>query len=288
MMTGIAAGIVTYNPDLDLLLKNINAVREQVDFIVIVDNGSKNADEIFSLTSNSTDLVIMNDKNLGIAMALNQIAGISSERGFDWVVTLDQDSIVPPGYIKAFSDFPKTEDIAVVCPRIHYANTSDSLENIGEKKFEQVKSCITSGALTNVPVLQRLGGFDSAMFIDLVDFEYSLRLGENGFRIIRFNEYVLMHRLGDTAERYIGKRKIYVTNHSRTRVYYYARNIIYCLRKHPKSLGVGFVVCDLFKKLIKLILFESNKVGKVASYIKGLRDGIFMKISGKDMRMNNR
>ena len=38
----IGAGIVTYQPDMDRLRENLNAVVGQVDFVVCVDNGSRN------------------------------------------------------------------------------------------------------------------------------------------------------------------------------------------------------------------------------------------------------
>ena len=42
----IGALIVTFNPDLDVLLRNIQAIRQQVNRVLIVDNGSKNINEI--------------------------------------------------------------------------------------------------------------------------------------------------------------------------------------------------------------------------------------------------
>ena len=38
----ICAGIVLYNPEIDLLKKNIEAIADQVDCIYLFDNGSKN------------------------------------------------------------------------------------------------------------------------------------------------------------------------------------------------------------------------------------------------------
>ena len=40
------AGIVTYNPDITRLVENINAIYNQVDNVIIVDNNSKNIAEI--------------------------------------------------------------------------------------------------------------------------------------------------------------------------------------------------------------------------------------------------
>lgn len=40
------AGIVTFNPDIELLRKNIEAICAQVDLVIIVDNGSRNLEDI--------------------------------------------------------------------------------------------------------------------------------------------------------------------------------------------------------------------------------------------------
>ena len=40
------AGIVTFNPDIERLNENISAIINQVDKVVVVDNGSENADDI--------------------------------------------------------------------------------------------------------------------------------------------------------------------------------------------------------------------------------------------------
>ena len=41
-----AAGIVTYNPEIERLQENLKAASKQVDFVLIYDNASKNIDEI--------------------------------------------------------------------------------------------------------------------------------------------------------------------------------------------------------------------------------------------------
>nr|HPJ21580.1 hypothetical protein [Clostridia bacterium] len=171
---------------------------------------------------------------------------------------------------------------AIVCPAVHYEKTSVQDRFFQREEYEDINWCITSGAITNIPVLKKLGGFDEDMFIDLVDFEYCLRLGESGYRIIRANGFVLKQRLGDLFEKHIGKRRIFVTNHSPMRVYYYSRNLLYCSGKYPEKVGMGFVITDLLKKFIKILLYESDRGDKLKSMFKGIRDGIDM----KSMRRN--
>lgn len=72
----ISAGIVLYNPDTDRLKENINAIINQCTHIYLIDNGSDNINNISDLLEEYNDLkitVIYNQKNMGIASALNQL-----------------------------------------------------------------------------------------------------------------------------------------------------------------------------------------------------------------------
>lgn len=89
----INGGIVTYNPDIEKLKKNISRIAGQVCKLVIADNGSKNIEDIKRLAAAFENVsVILNYENFGIARALNQIMKWSSNNGGDWTITLDQDS----------------------------------------------------------------------------------------------------------------------------------------------------------------------------------------------------
>ena len=69
-----AAGIVLYNPDINRLEENISAIAPQVSELILIDNGSKNIDEIAELTAKYDNITyVRNDDNYGIAKALDQI-----------------------------------------------------------------------------------------------------------------------------------------------------------------------------------------------------------------------
>ena len=101
-----AAGIVLYNPDINRMKENINAIINQVDYVILVDNGSKNKSDIEAAIEHSfynSDKLIINfsQKNNGIAWALNQIFKIAEEQSVKWVLTLDQDSVCPSDIIES-------------------------------------------------------------------------------------------------------------------------------------------------------------------------------------------
>ena len=84
--------VVSYNPDISIK-KCIKAIYNQVDEIVIVDNGSSKNSDIINLFNNDPKInVIFNDKNLGIACALNKGVKYALKNKYKWILTMDQDS----------------------------------------------------------------------------------------------------------------------------------------------------------------------------------------------------
>ncbi|MHB8132373.1 MAG: glycosyltransferase, partial [Mobilitalea sp.] len=88
----IAAGIVLFNPNIDRLKKNIDAILPQVEVLYIIDNNSDNIDLIEKYLQNKNTIILQkNSENFGIAKALNQMCNLANLKGFDWILTLDQD-----------------------------------------------------------------------------------------------------------------------------------------------------------------------------------------------------
>ena len=121
-MKAFCAGIVTYNPDIHRLRENISSIIRQVDHIVICDNGSRNINSIKEIIMSFPIRVIELNENMGIAYALNKICEISIELGYEWVLTLDQDSVSPVNLIKKLAEYANRNDVAIVSPEIIYRN----------------------------------------------------------------------------------------------------------------------------------------------------------------------
>ena len=182
------AAIITYNPGISKLKRNIEAIfslQDKID-ILIVDNASKNIDDILTLISayNSVQ-IIKNEKNEGIAYALNQAAQEAEERGLKWVLTCDQDSVMPSNSLSEYKKAFDIDDVALVCPIVYDSNAGRYLDyKKTNESFTEVKGCITSGSLVKVNAWRDVDGFDADMFIDGVDFDFCYRLCEKGYKII--------------------------------------------------------------------------------------------------------
>lgn len=212
-MEKIAAGIVLYNPELKRLEQNISSILSQVDKVILVDNGSINIKKVENKYKNIDKIsIIKNKSNLGIAAALNQIVNECDYRGFKWVLTLDQDSVVPNNLIDEYINYINYDKVAIITPYIVDINSKKhSNDIVHNKKYEYVRECITSASLTNIEICKKLGCFDNEMFIDYVDFDYCTRVNLNGYSIIKVNSTTLKHEVGKLQEKYIfGKKYAFI------------------------------------------------------------------------------
>ena len=270
-------GIVTYNPDIGRLLQCVESVLNNCSAILIVDNGSHNLEDIRkSLKPYASIAIIENKKNNGIARALNQIFERAISEGYRWVLTLDQDTIIPETltmrYKSALED--NKSNIAIVCPQIHddLTNRTWPLLRPGEKE-RLVEKCITSASLNSVEMWETVGGFDEQLFIDEVDHDYCYRIRKCGGMILLVDDAIINHTIGNSKIYSFLGSKIVVRNHSAFRKYYITRNILLVDRKqHGKNTYSAFTHCFLFT--IMTLLFEDKKREKITACVKGILDGV--------------
>lgn len=271
MQNEICAGIVLYNPDMARLRENIKAIINQVDIVFLQDNGSANISEVEELMGELPKAILLkSSQNKGIAWALNRLCERATLNNYRWILTLDQDSVCPEGMIGAYCKYLDNADM--LCPKIVDRNygvlDGDSAE------VTPVKKCITSGCLLKLDSWKRLNGFDEAMFIDGVDFEFCYRMMKCGMKILRVNGVELNHEIGNITVRHFLGWKVIVKNHSAFRKYYIAKNIIYMARKRKNTLLVMKGMLQEIKLVGIVILYENDKKEKIARIYNGICDGV--------------
>ena len=269
----ILCGIVLYNPEVDRLKRNIDSVIKQVDYVLIVDNCSNNKMEIKNTLDFFEEKVqyIRYEKNLGIAAALNTIIDYAKNNSYKWVLTMDQDSIANENMVGTMLKYSSIESIGILCPlNIDKNGYSADGETCGIKDMEW---CITSGSLININECSKNCSFDEKMFIDLVDYDYSLQVKKQGLRIVRIYDAILYHRLGDLKTISFFNKKMEITNHSALRRYYYVRNIYYLFKKYNfNSKERRKWKKKILSIKLKILLFEKNKFSKLKMIHKGRID----------------
>lgn len=269
----IAAGIVLYQPDLNRLEENINRIRPQVNHIVLIDNGSANVDLVSErYGSDASVSIIRNEKNFGIARALNQICQWAMEQGYPWCITMDQDSCAGEGMVDGFLRYEGLDDrIGIIHPHRRDRNVQlETAQYSGE--YEEITDSlrvITSGCMMNLAAWKQAGGFLEDLFIDYVDYEFNERLLRAGFRIIRAHKSVILHELGRrTAHNYRGTT-IYMTNHSAFRRYYMTRNASFFFKKYRSKEEQRKYIKHLLRTSFYITLFEKDRFKKILAILRG-------------------
>lgn len=277
MQTRVAAGIVLYNPDIERLRKNLMSISNQVEKIFLVDNASDNLIEIKELLKQFSDWdLIVNEENKGIAEALNQLFKSAEASGFQWMLTLDDDSVCDKNMVSSLCKCIHKEQIGIICP-LAEDDKMQRKRNSSKICVEEIADCITAGSLTKIAAWREVGGFDSRMFIDFVDIEFCLRLRIKGYKILRVNNVCVHQQYGNiTGSFSILGKKFYLFGYSPVRVYYSVRNQIYYMKKHWKNINVGKQLLYLFGYIGKRLIFEKNRVKSFAAVCRGVKDGVRM------------
>ncbi|WP_195955615.1 glycosyltransferase family 2 protein [Clostridium saudiense] len=282
-MCKVAAIIVSYNPD-NNLFDSVNLLINQVNKIIIVDNGSKdekikNINSIANIDKEKIQ-VIFNKENLGIATALNIGVKEALAQDYKWILTMDQDSKASINMIEKMFEVYKgiskddRKDILSIFPNFVDERIQSIEENSDMKAYEYVDADITSGNLLKAEVFDKIGFFDDSLFIDLVDTDFCMRLNEKNIKMIKVRDAILYHSLGESQSVKSIFGKFNTSNHSALRRYYMTRNRFYTWEKY-KDLNSFTLNRDkkLFKKeFVKIILGEEDKINKIKMVFRGYKD----------------
>lgn len=265
------AGMVTfYNPDLENVEKIKNYIKG-LDILYVVDNSNKDNSKL--LKDIKKCVYIPNMDNLGIAEALNIAAKRAIEDGYKWMLTMDQDSVMTFEILeelKKFVEKSDTERVGIVTP-YHGIATNRQKKDV---EVEERVEVMTSGNLLNLDVYLKVGGFKSWLFIDSVDIEYCLNLRKNGYKVLRLNNLVMEHNLGDTKVHKILWKRFICSNHNAIRRYYMVRNMLYVTNMYKKYFP-GY--CRFLRRVQRgqvryIIMFEKDKIKKLKHMYKGYKD----------------
>lgn len=269
-MINVACVVVLYNPSEDNI-NNVLSYSTFMDKIYVVDNSNTNNEKMFFNIDNIK--YIANMENKGIANALNIGALNAIKEKFHWLITMDQDSNLSKknydSLLKYISE-NDTKNIGIVSP---YHN----VETNNKKSDETVEECLevmTSGNFVNLEIYKKIGGFKDWLFIDLVDIEYCFNLNKNGYKVIRLNNVIMEHKLGDTKVYKFLKKRFIVSNHSAFRRYFMVRNMLYVYDMYK---DVFPEYCQFLKKIQKgqiryILMFEKDKINKLKRMYKGYKD----------------
>ncbi|MDF4030592.1 glycosyltransferase family 2 protein [Lactobacillus delbrueckii] len=277
----VLGGVVTYNPEILRLRENLESLTKQLDTIYIFDNGSKNLDDIERLLDSFSNNFKLHKapKNMGIAYALKEIMNYAQKEKYDWVLSVDQDSVLNEKlvdeYMSALSSY-HGNDIGMLTCLIKDRNFKDESVEKQKEALKEVPICITSASLTNIKNYFLTDGYDENLFIDLVDTDICLSLRERGFKILRLNFLGIFHEIGHGENKKILWKNVIVHHSSVFREYYMSRNTVILNRKHPQLYPKSTMVKGLIHNLLIITLFEEGKKERLHNFHKGWTRGLIM------------
>lgn len=269
-MMKIAGMVTLYHPD-DGVAENIKSYLDDLDFLYVLDNteepDSKWAD-FFCKIENVQYISFCDNK--GISYALNYALREADEAGYKFLLTMDQDSRFSPGAVKQYKELIEAYASKRWGSVAMYAVAYDHKEK--DEKPREIEVGITSGSVLLVAVAKKIGGFDEALFIDEVDYEYCYRAADHGYKIVEFPGIFLRHSIGARTYHSVFGFRYNTFNHAPIRRYYIARNHVYIFCKYPRK-RVKYTI-NLIKTVIKIVLAEKNKSKKLRYMARGIWDGI--------------
>ncbi|WP_233964979.1 glycosyltransferase family 2 protein [Pectobacterium versatile] len=275
----IYAVLVLYNPDnenLDDLLINFLYCS---DFFVICNNSNNG----YVASSNIDNVHVINlGENLGIAEAQNIGMKWAFDDGADFILQLDQDSIPDYNMIDELKScyykmknhgynvgLVGAQDYDKYTKKINIPRVNKGTHLLNEDYLD-VGCVISSGSLIPKDVYLDVGGMDSGLFIDAVDYEYCWRLRNYGYKVIKNKKALIAHRLGE------GRHNLFpIDIAAPIRSYYITRNIFLLIRR--TYVPLFWKISSAIKIPIRLFIYPAilPQGWKRISYtVKGIKDGL--------------
>jgi rhamnosyltransferase len=262
--------VITYYPNIEETKRNIMSYIQNVEKLIIWENTPlyDRSKYKISIPEYENKILYMGEQdNMFIAYPLNCAIKFGQKNGFTHILTMDQDSYFEEGHFKKYKQiiFENSEKIAIYGPNTNDGDKDKS--DIPHKKHE----LITSGNIINLALFSEIGFFREDYQIDCVDIEFCARARRDNYDCLMVGSVVMKQRFGNTINI---KGLFYTSNYPPFRLYYISRNNILFFKEYPWS-GVNRIINYILKPTIKILLSENQKMGKILSILKGIKDGIF-------------
>jgi len=265
----VAGIVILYNPD-DLVLENIHSYQDQIKKLIVFDNSDyPNTQIIDRIKSLPKGHYYTEKKNMGIGYALNYGAHWAHRNGYQYLLTMDQDSFTSPDMVEIMLNSTKNIDKkGIIVP--FYENKYKT-EKQKQNTVSEIPYAKTSGNLLNLSAFAKAGKFKDEYFIDYVDLEYCMRLRINGFKIVQVHDAVLYHNEGDLEKKKFIFTDVYPWNHHPRRWFYKIRNLLYLEDEYKQHYPRFFrrEKIKYLKQFVKIIFYEKHKLIKITNAFKG-------------------
>jgi rhamnosyltransferase len=292
----VAAVIVLYNPDHQLLERLLLSITGQVEKTFVIDNtpNSSSAASAFFAKYRIPIVYVPLGDNMGIAAAQNVGIQLSIEAGCSHVLLLDQDSALPAGAIVQLLVAEehlsrRGKRVAAVGPlfldekngkpacAVQHTWLRVKRLSVHADACDPVETdCLNaSGSLICTTVFKEVGLMLEELFIDAVDTEWCMRCKSKGFSSYIVPNVTMVHNIGDMAVSILGRE---ITLHGDIRNYYIIRNATYLLRL--RTMGYRWRISNALsipKYGVLYSLLSGHIFTSISMLLTALRDGLIGK-----------
>ncbi len=185
--------------------------------IVVIDNASSDGSAEFISSQYPLVRVIRLDQNRGYAGALNIGIEMAQEIRIDFILALNNDTVIPPGAIdRLVQRMLEDPTVGVVAPKVLYAANPQIIFSLGDRRypfiplpvgygykkkdgpryagvmeFDYVTGC---AMLIRRSVIDQIGSFDTSMFMYYEDADFCRRARDAGWRIVCDGGTTILHK----------------------------------------------------------------------------------------------
>jgi glycosyl transferase family 2 len=185
---------------------SLDAALQTADWLLFIDNSSNPAvtDRLRAYVgarSSRAELIVAGG-NVGLSRGYNLGVKRALDLGVIWILLVDHDAIFDadllPDLRTAWKRLESAgESVGVVVPIV-----SDDRRVLGSSlgfrsATTPLKTSITSGMLTTVPLFEAVGGFDERIFVDGSDLDLTLRLRALGRGVFQLNRVLVVQQFED-------------------------------------------------------------------------------------------
>jgi rhamnosyltransferase len=287
---------VLYNPS-EAFLDNLVEARAACPNVIAVDNSPEANVRLHENLGRRGIQIMFNRNHGGLAGAYNRGAEMLLAQACDVIFLLDQDSQIERTF---FTDMMEAAnglgtDTFLIGPKIFEIKLQRCMPVMPPGKYFpkpiriddkttglfSTMCIISSGSAISATTYRKLGAFREDYFMEYIDVEYSFRAISQNVPVYVNAAATLRQSNGDIERR----GKLFSTHHAAWRRYYIARNMVHCLRLYRSLCGLHWLSGLMaMQQALTVLLFDSQKLEKVAAIACGYLDGMFGRLGTFERR----
>ena len=217
--------IPTFTPE-STLLDLASGLSSQCPVLVVDDASPCTSDGVLRQVGALPGVdVIKHSTNVGVSRGLNDGLAVAHDAGCAWLLTVDQDTDVPAGYVTTLIEAARrlsacevplgalgAGSVTIAGASMRYPGHALDCQGMNVASTEEI---VQSGTFWNVDAVTAFGGFNEAFGMDAVDAHACLRLREAGLMVATVTDLEINHRIGSAQPVTIkGRNPIFLTGHS--------------------------------------------------------------------------